>query len=212
MTIAQEPTVFIIDDDPSVRRGLSRIIRIGGFNVKLFASAQDFLTSQHCNGPGCIVLDVKMPGLSGLDLQEELSKAEYSMPIIFISGHGDVPMTAQVMKKGALDFLTKPIDRAHLLNAIRAALDRDQAGREQHEEVKQIRERLARLTPREFEVMTFVLAGLLNKQIAYKLGITEDTIKIHRGRMMSKMEVDSVAELVRLTKKAGVEPAAPNLD
>ena len=212
MTSAQKPTVFIIDDDPSVRRGLSRIIRIGGFDVKLFASAQDFLASQHYNGPGCIVLDVKMPGLSGLDLQEELNKTEYSMPIIFISGHGDVPMTAQVMKKGALDFLTKPIDRDHLLNAIRAALDRDQAGRKQHGEVKQIRTRLDKLTPREFEVMTFVLAGLLNKQIAYKLGITEDTIKIHRGRMMSKMEVDSVAELVHLTKKAGVEPAASDID
>lgn len=205
----QTPTIFIIDDDPSARRGLSRLIRVAGFNVRAFASAQDFLASQHCKGPGCIVLDVQMPGLSGLDLQAELNKTEYNMPIIFISAHGDVPMTAQAMKDGALDFLTKPVDRDQLLNAIRGALARDQAAREEHAELEQIRARLARLTPREFEVMTFVLAGRLNKQIAYKLGITEDTVKIHRGRMMTKMGVVSVAELVRLTQKAGVEPADP---
>ena len=205
----QTPTIFIIDDDPSARRGLSRLIRVAGFNVRAFASAQDFLASQHCKGPGCIVLDVQMPGLSGLDLQAELNKTEYNMPIIFISAHGDVPMTAQAMKDGALDFLTKPVDRDQLLNAIRGALARDQAAREEHAELEQIRARLARLTPREFEVMTFVLAGQLNKQIAYKLGITEDTVKIHRGRMMTKMGVVSVAELVRLTQKAGVEPADP---
>jgi FixJ family two-component response regulator len=207
----QTPTVFIIDDDPSVRRGLSRLIRIGGFNVKSFASAQDFLASQYYNSPGCIVLDLQMPGLSGLDLQAELNKAEYSIPIIFISAHGNVPTTAQAMKEGALEFLTKPVDRDQLLKAIRAALDRDRAGREEHTKLRQIRERLAKLTPREFEVMTFVIAGLLNKQIAYKLGITEDTVKIHRGRVMSKMGVASVAELVRLTQKAGVEPADPDL-
>ncbi|MCK5271853.1 MAG: response regulator transcription factor [Sedimentisphaerales bacterium] len=205
----QTPTIFIIDDDPSARRGLSRLIRVAGFSVRAFASAQDFLASQHCKGPGCIVLDVQMPGLSGLDLQAELNKTEYNMPIIFISAHGDVPMTAQAMKDGALDFLTKPVDRDQLLNAIRGALARDQAAREEHAELEQIRARLARLTPREFEVMTFVLAGQLNKQIAYKLGITEDTVKIHRGRMMTKIGVVSVAELVRLTQKAGVEPADP---
>jgi FixJ family two-component response regulator len=206
----QTPTIFIIDDDPSARRGLSRLIRVAGFNVRAFASAQDFLAGQHYNSPGCIVLDVQMPGLSGLDLQAELNKAEYNMPIIFISAHGDVPMTAQVMKDGALDFLTKPVDRDQLLNAIRSALARDQAGREEHADLEQIRARLARLTPREFEVMTFVLAGQLNKQIAYKLGITEDTVKIHRGRMMTKMGVVSVAELVRMTQKAGVGPADPD--
>ncbi len=211
MTNGQTPTVFIIDDDLSARRGLSRLIRIGGFNVKSFASAQDFLSSQYYNGPGCIVLDLQMPGLSGLDLQAELNKAEYSMPIIFISAHGNVPTTAQAMKEGALEFLTKPVDRDQLLKAIQVALDRDRAGREEHTELGQIRERLDKLTPREFEVMTFVVAGLLNKQIAYKLGITEDTIKIHRGRMMSKMSVSSVAELVRLTQKAGIEPADPDL-
>ncbi len=208
----QTPTVFLIDDDPSARRGLSRLIRIAGFNVKAFVSAEAFLASPHYSGPGCIVLDVKMPGLSGPDLQAEMNKAEYNMPIIFISGHGDVPTAAQAIKEGALDFLTKPIDREHLLNEIRTALDKDRASREEHAELERIRTQLARLTPREFEVMTFVVAGLLNKQIAYKLGITEDTVKIHRGRMMSKMGVVSVADLVRLTQKAGVEPTDPGIN
>jgi len=208
---SQMPTVFLIDDDPSVRRGLSRLIRVAGFNVQAFASAGDFLTSPHDEGPGCIVLDVKMPGLSGPDLQVEINKAEYTMPIIFISGHGNVPTTAQAMKEGALDFLTKPIDRDLLLKAIRAALNKDRASREAHAELQQIRAKLDKLTPREFEVMRFVVAGLLNKQIAYELGIAEDTVKIHRGRMMSKMDVVSVADLVRLTQKAGVEPADPGI-
>lgn len=211
MMNGQTPTVFLIDDDPSVRRGLSRLIRVAGFNVQAFASAGDFLASPHYDGPGCIVLDVKMPGLSGMDLQAEMNKEEYTMPIIFISGHGDVPMTALAMKEGALDFLAKPIDREHLLNAIRTALDKDRASRETHAELHQIRAKLATLSPREFEVMRFVVAGLLNKQIAYELGIAEDTVKIHRGRMMSKMDVVSVAELVRLTQKAGVEPADPGI-
>lgn len=208
---SQTPTVFLIDDDPSVRRGLSRLIRVAGFDVQAFASAGDFLASPHDEGPSCIVLDVKMPGLSGPDLQVEISKAEYTMPIIFISGHGDVPTTAQAMKEGALDFLTKPVDRDLLLKAIRAALNKDRASREAHAELQQIRAKLDKLTPREFEVLRFVVAGLLNKQIAYELGITEDTVKIHRGRMMSKMDVVSVADLVRLTQKAGVEPADPGI-
>ena len=207
----QSTTVFLIDDDPSARRGLSRLIRIAGFNVQAFASAEAFLAGPHHGGPGCIVLDVKMPGLSGPDLQAKINLAEYSMPIIFISGHGDVPTTAQAMKDGALDFLTKPVDREDLLNAIQSALDKDRASREAHAELEQIRATLAKLTPREFEVMTFVVAGLLNKQIAFTLGITEDTVKIHRGRMMSKMAVVSVADLVRLTQKAGIEPADPGI-
>ena len=212
MTTAQTPTVFIVDDDPSARRGLARLARTAGFTVEAFASAREFLESSQGDGPGCIVLDVKMPGLSGLDLQAEMNKAKYSMPIIFLSGCGDVPMTAHAMKEGALDFLTKPVDRDQLLNAIRAALERDSVAREEHAGLETIRARLARLTPREFEVMTFVLAGLLNKQIAYELGIAEDTVKIHRGRVMSKMGVVSVAELVRLTQRAGVEPARPGGD
>jgi len=208
---AQTPTIFLIDDDPSARRGLSRLIRVAGFNIQTFASAEEFLASPRYDGPGCIILDVKMPGLSGPDLQAEINKAEYRIPIIFISGHGDVPTTAQAMKEGALDFLTKPIDRDHLLKAIRTALDKDLASREAHAEFQQIHAKLDELTPREFEVMRFVVAGLLNKQIAYELGITEDTVKIHRGRMMSKMDVVSVADLVRLTQKAGVEPADPGI-
>jgi len=207
----QTPTIFLIDDDPSARRGLSRLIRVAGFNVKTFSSAEDFLASPRYDGPGCIILDVKMPGLSGPDLQAEMNKAEYSMPIIFISGHGDVPTTAQAMKEGALDFLAKPVDRDHLLKAIQAALDKNRASREAHTELQQVRAKLDKLTPREFEVMRFVVAGLLNKQIAYELGIAEDTVKIHRGRMMSKMDVVSVADLVRLTQKAGVEPADPGI-
>jgi len=203
------PTVFIVDDDPSARRGLARLVRTAGFNVEAFSSAREFLASSHGDGPGCIVLDVKMPGLGGLDLQAEMNKAECSMPIIFVSGHGDVPMTAQAMKEGALDFLPKPVDRDQLLNAIQVGLERDRVGREEHAELRTIRARLTRLTAREFEVMTFVLAGLLNKQIAYELGIAEDTVKIHRGRVMSKMDVVSVAELVPLTQKAGVKPARP---
>ena len=207
----QTPTVFLVDDDPSARRGLSRVIRIAGFNVMAFASAEDFLASPHHNGPGCIVLDVKMPGLSGLDLQAEMTKKACAMPIIFVSGHSDVPTTAEAMKEGAVDFLTKPVDRDHLLQAIRTALDNDRAGRKAHAELEQIRVKLDKLTPREFEVMRFVVAGLLNKQIAYELGIAEDTVKIHRGRMMSKMDVVSVADLVRLTQKAGIEPADPDV-
>lgn len=203
------PTVFIVDDDPSARRGLARLVRTAGFNVEAFSSAREFLASSHGDGPGCIVLDVKMPGLGGLDLQAEMNKAECSMPIIFVSGHGDVPIAAQAMKEGALDFLPKPVDRDQLLNAIQVGLERDRVGREEHAELRTIRARLTRLTPREREVMTFVLAGLLNKQIAYELGIAEDTVKIHRGRVMSKMGVVSVAELVRLTQKAGVKPARP---
>lgn len=212
MTTEQKPTVFIIDDDPSVRRGLSRLVRIAGYNVQLFSSAQDFLASPHRGGSGCILLDFSMPGFSGLDLQAELNKAEYRMPIIFITGHGDIPTATEAMKEGALDFLVKPVDRDRLLEAIRLALERDQERREEYTELEEIRTRLAKLTPREFEVMTFVLAGLLNKQIAYKLGITEDTVKIHRGRVMSKMDVVSVAELVRLTQKVGIEPADTELE
>ena len=203
----ERETVFIIDDDPSARKGLSRLVRTAGMRVEVFGSAQEFLERGHYDGNGCILLDVKMPGLDGLALQEELAKADYRMPIIFISGHGDVPMTAQAMKKGAVDFLTKPVDRDHLLESISESLARDRENRKTHSDKAEVRERLATLSPREYEVMTFVIAGSLNKQIAYELEIAEDTVKIHRGRMMRKMKADSVAELVRLTEIAGVKPA-----
>ena len=175
--------------------------------MEAYGSALEFLERKHYDGYGCILLDVKMPELNGLELQEELVKADYSMPIIFVSGHADVPMTAQAMKKGAVDFLAKPVDRDHLLTVINEYLAMDRENRKAHSDKTKVRERLATLSPREYEVMTFVIAGMLNKQIAYELEIAEDTVKIHRGRMMRKMNVDSVAELVRITEIAGVKPA-----
>jgi len=205
----ERTTVFIIDDDPSARRGLSRMVRAAGMTVEEYGSALEFLERKHYDGYGCIILDVKMPGMNGLELQEELVKADYSMPIIFISGHGDVPMTARAMKKGAVDFLTKPVDRDHLLKVINESLARDRESLKAFSNKTKVRKRLATLSPREYEVMTFVIAGMLNKQIAYELGIVEDTVKIHRGRMMKKMNAASVPELVRLADIAGIEPAEP---
>jgi len=202
-----DPSVFIIDDDPSARQGLTRLVRAAGMNAESFASAGEFLASGNPDGPGCIVLDVRMPGMTGPELQEELCRSDYCMPIIFISAHGDVPITADVMKKGALDFLTKPVDCNDLLEAIERALEKD---RQHHAEIAQkedVRRQLSGLTPREFEIMTYVIAGLLNKQIAYELGISDRTVKIHRGRVMVKTGVDSVAELVRLTEEIGIKPA-----
>ena len=203
----ETPTVFIIDDDPSARKGLSRLVRAAGMSVEVYGSALEFLERKHYDGYGCILLDVKMPGLNGLELQEELAKVDYSLPIIFISGHADVPEAARAMKKGAVNFLTKPVDRDHLLESISESLARDRENRKAYSEKAEFRERIATLSPREYEVMTFVIAGMLNKQIAYELEIAEDTVKIHRGRMMRKMKVESVAELVRLTEIAEVKPA-----
>jgi FixJ family two-component response regulator len=203
----ETPTVFIIDDDPSVQKGLARLVRAAGMSVEVYGSALEFLDRKHYDGYGCILLDVKMPGLDGLALQQELAKVDYSLPIIFISGHADVPEAARAMKKGAVDFLTKPVDRDHLLESISESLARDRRNRKTHSDKAEVRDRLGTLSPREYEVMTFVVAGMLNKQIAYELEIAEDTVKIHRGRMMRKMKADSVAELVRLTEIAGVKPA-----
>ena len=203
----KEPTVFIVDDDASARRGLTRLVRAAGMKAESFASARNFLDSEHCQGPGCIVLDMKMPEMSGPELQEALVKADYCMPIIFLSAHADVPTTAAAMKKGAVDFLTKPVDRDDLLSAIRASLASDAARRAELDDLASVRERIVPLTPREHEVMTYVITGMLNKQIAGELSIAEDTVKIHRGRVMQKLGVVSVAELVRLCERAGVEPA-----
>lgn len=204
-----EPTVFIIDDDPSARRGLTRLVRAAGMNAESFASAEDFLASGKYAGPGCIVLDVRMPDMTGPELQEELGEAEYCMPIIFLSAHGDVPTTARTMKKGAVDFLTKPVDRDDLLEAIRVSLARDAENRAQRAESSSIREHIKTLTPREHEIMTYVITGMLNKQIAFELDISEETVKIHRGRVMQKLGIVSVAELVRLCEKAGIAPTKP---
>ncbi len=204
-----EPTVFIIDDDPSARRGLTRLVRAAGMNVESFASAGSFLASGKYDGPGCIVLDVRMPEMTGPELQAELGKTENSIPIIFLSAHADVEITAEAMKKGAVDFLTKPVDRDDLLEAIRVSLAKDAENRAQRAELSLINERINSLTPREYEVMTYVATGMLNKQIAAELGISEETVKIHRGRVMQKLGIESVAELVRLCEKVGIEPNQP---
>lgn len=204
-----EPTIFIIDDDPSARRGLTRLVRAASLNAESFGSARDFLASEQRDGPGCIVLDVSMPEMTGPELQEELCRDDYCMPIIFLSAYGDVPTAAQTLKKGAVDFLTKPVDRDDLLLAIRVSLDRDAENRAQLAERDSINERIKKLTSREREVMTWVITGMLNKQIAAEMGISEETVKIHRGRVLQKMEVDSVARLVRLCEKVGITPAEP---
>ena len=204
-----EQTVYIIDDDPSARRGLTRLVRAAGLNSQSFASAADFLDSGVQGGPGCIVLDFRMPEMTGPELQEHLCKADYCMPIIFLSGHADVPTAAQAMKKGAVDFLTKPVDKDDLLEAIRLSLAKDAENRAQRAESGSILEQIEKLTPREHEVMTHVISGKPNKQIAAELDIAEDTVKIHRGRVMQKLGVSSVAQLVRLCDKAGIVPAEP---
>lgn len=199
------PIVYVVDDDPSVRRSLARLIRSAGFRVETFAQAQDFLEQKGWMDPNCLVLDVNLPGLSGLDLQKELSSKGYSMPIVFITGYGTIPMTVQAMKGGAVEFLEKPVDHQVLLNAIHQAIEKDRQMRRQYNELKGIRQRLTSLTPREKEVLPLVVSGMLNKQIAFKLGTTEKTIKVHRARIMEKMGADSLADLVRLAQKGGID-------
>jgi FixJ family two-component response regulator len=206
MVIDLDSTVFIIDDDASIRKSLSRLLRSAGYTAEAFPSAEDFLRREHFDGVGCIVLDVQMPGLSGMDLQEELSKADYHMPIIFITGHGDIPMSVQAMKKGAVDFLVKPFDDKELLQGVREALEKERKAKAERAEVHDILRRIEQLTPREHDVLRCVIAGMLNKQIALKLGIAEKTVKVHRGRIMEKLQANSVVELVRLAEKAGIKP------
>ncbi len=203
---AFKPTVFVIDDDPSVRKSLSRLLRSVEHAVETFSSAEAFLAREHFDGIGCIILDVQMPGLSGMDLQVELSKAEYSMPIVFITGHGDIPMSVEAMRKGAVHFLTKPFDDGELLRAIGEAIERDRKAKAKQTEVHEILRRVSLLTPREYEILRYVITGMLNKQIALKLNIAEKTVKVHRGRIMEKLRADSVAELVRLAEKTGIKP------
>ncbi len=202
-----KPTVFVIDDDAPVCKSLSRLLRSLGFEAETFVSAELFVERKHYDGVGCIVLDVQMPGLSGMDLQEELSQAYYRMPIIFITGHGNIPMSVQAMKKGAVDFLTKPFDDEELLQAVKKAIEKDREAKAEWAEVYDLRRRIEELTPREHEIFRYVITGMLNKQIALKLDIAEKTVKVHRGRIMEKLRVDSVADLVRLAEKAGIEPA-----
>ena len=205
MTLSPLPTVFLVDDDASVRKALTRLIKSAGHQVESFASAQEFIESKpETTGVACLVLDVRMPGLSGLDLQRELLAANAILPIIFITGHGDVPTSVRAMKAGAVDFLQKPVKDKDLLTAIEQSLARAARDQSEREEIAAIRQRVESLSPREFEVMALVVTGMLNKQIAAKLGIVEKTIKVHRGRVMDKMGVNSLAELVRVAEKIGV--------
>ena len=193
--------VFVVDDDASLRESLKNLIRSVGLRVEAFPSAQEFLRSKRPDVPGCLVLDVRLPGLSGLDLQKRMAEADVEIPIIFITGHGDIPMTVQAMKAGAMEFLTKPFRDQDLLDAIQEALERDRQTREQRAEVEVLRRRFDSLTPREGEVMELMVAGLLNKQIAAELGASETTVKIHRHHVMEKMGASSLAELVKMAER-----------
>ena len=201
-------TVFLVDDDPSVLRAVGRLVRSAGMNVATFHSPEEFLDQQNPDAPGCLVLDVTMPGLNGLELQEALSRAGNRLPVIFLTGNGDIPMTVRAMKSGAMNFLSKPCGDAALLAAIGEALARDRQFRLGRAEERALAARLATLTPREQEVMLGVVAGQLNKQIAADLGTVEKTIKVHRARVMEKLRVSSVADLVRLAERAGVRAKA----
>lgn len=195
---AMQPIVFVIDDDPSVRKALSRLLKSHGLAVETFASAGEFLSRPRYDGPGCLVLDLRMPGLNGLELQKQLEPAGYRLPIVFITGHGDIPSSVSAMKAGAVDFLPKPFDDTELLAAIQQALEKDKVARKARAEVADVQQKLERLTPRELEVMKLIVRGHLNKQAASDLGISIKTVKIHRARVMEKMQVRSVAELVHL--------------
>jgi FixJ family two-component response regulator len=199
-----EPVVFIVDDDASVRKGLERLVRSVGLRGKTFASAPEFLQGAASDGPSCLVLDVRMPGVSGLVLQETLAAAGHRIPIIFITGHGDITMSVRAMKAGAVDFLPKPFNDQDLLEAIQGAIARDRQAREARAVLQAIQQRADLLTPRERDVLGLVVTGLLNKQIAAELGMSEKTVKVHRAQVMQKMQVSSVAQLVLLAEKIGL--------
>jgi FixJ family two-component response regulator len=196
--------VFVVDDDSSVRKAAARLFRVTGFQVETFVTAQEFLAYSRPDLPSCLVLDVRMPGLSGVELQEQLAAYDTDLPIVFLTGHGDIPMTVKAMKAGAVDFLPKPVSDERLRAVVEDAITTHALGRERSAELARFRERVESLTARERQVMHLIIAGLLNKQIAKRLRISEATVKVHRGRVMEKTELDSVAELARLSERAGL--------
>jgi FixJ family two-component response regulator len=196
--------VFVVDDDAPVRRALKRLIGSVGYQVELFGSAQEFLAARRPDVPSCLVLDIRLPGISGLDFQRHLAEANIRIPIIFITGHGDIPMTVRAMKAGAVEFLPKPFRDQDLLDAIHLALERDRTRRQEDAEIATLRQRLESLTPREREVLPRVVSGWLNKQIAAEIGTSETTVKVHRSQLMRKMRASSLAELVRMAERIGI--------
>lgn len=204
---AAKPIVFVVDDDVSVRESLEALISFAGWEPETFASAREFLSRPPAIVPSCLVLDVSLPDLNGLELQKLIATDRIDMPIIFITGHGDVPMTVQAMKAGAVEFLTKPINDDVLLSAIRCAIERSSTALDDEGEMRELRDRYASLTPREREVMKLIVTGLLNKQVGLKLGISEITVKAHRGQVMYKMKADSLADLVKIAVRLGLTPA-----
>jgi len=204
-----QSTVYVVDDDASVRRGLSNLIRSVGLRVEVFASASEFLAAKRPDAPACLILDVRMPGLSGLDFQTELTKARNRIPIIFITGHADIPMTVKAMKAGAIEFLTKPFRDQDLLDAVQVALERARVAHQNEQSAAQLRAKFEALTPREQEVMAWVTGGLLNKQVAAEIGVTEITVKVHRGKVTRKMGAKSLADLVKMADMLGIRRTKP---
>jgi FixJ family two-component response regulator len=198
------PTVYVVDDDISVREALKNLLQSVGLKVETFDTADKFLSSERTTAPSCLILDVRLPGLSGLELQRQLALSNHDIPIVFITGHGDIPMSVRAMKAGALEFLTKPFRDQDLLDAVRHAVERDREARSRAIEMADLHERYASLTTREQQVLGYVVSGVINKQIAAKIGISEPTVKLHRGRLMEKMRAESLAELISITQQLGI--------